>query len=163
MKNNRKFKHLVTLLLILATLMLLSACRKEPVKPKMVAPPVEAPVEEIFDKMDDDEAEQLLTKVRDYAETFEISNVEKDLKAEIKLSVKKGSKSDEAEETILEIVSTFMEIELKKKIAEGLDEIVGRHTEEDILIVYEAMNTTDLVQFIVDYEIERLKMEGYLR
>ncbi len=163
MKKKQIARHLVTILLALVALVLLSACHKEPVKPKVVAPPVEAPVEEVFDKMDDDEAEQLLTKVRDYAETFEISNVEKELKAEIKKAVKKGTKSEDAEEIITVVVGAFMEIELKKKIVEGLDENVGRHTEEDVLLVYEAMNTTDLVRFIVNYEIERLKMEGYLR
>lgn len=150
-------------LLILALILTLIGCKKAPVKPKMVEAPKEAPVEEVFDKMEDEEANQLILKVRDYAETFEISQVEKTLKEAIKNEVPKGTSSETASPQIYEITSAFMEIELKKKIAEGLDEIVGRHTEEDILLVYEEMNISDLVDFIVSYEIERLKMEGYLR
>ena len=144
-------------------LLSLGGCKKTPVKPKMVEMPKEAPVEEVFDKMEDDEADQLILKVRDYAETFEISNVEKTLKEEIKNVVPKGTTAEVASPQIYEIASVYMEIELKKKISEGLDEIVGRHTDEDILLVYEEMNISDLVEFIVNYEIERLKMEGYLR
>lgn len=151
-------------MLMVAVMLSLVGCKQTPpVKPKMVEAPKEAPVEEVFDKMEEDEADKLLLQVRDYAETFEMSHVEKDLKVEIKQVVPKGTSSEEASPQIYEIASVFMEIELKRKIAEGLDEIVGRHTEEDILLVYESMNISDLVDFIVNYEIERLKMEGYLR
>jgi hypothetical protein len=151
------------IILAIASVMLMTGCQKKVVKPKVIEPPKVEVVEEVFDKMEEDEADKLVLQVRDYAETFEISEVEKDLKKEIKKAVPKGSKGLDVEESIGEVVSAFMEIELKKKIAEGLDSIVGRHTEEDVILVYEEMNTNDLVRFIVNYEIERLKMEGYLR
>lgn len=164
MKNrqNRSLLGLIVLLLIF-TMGLLTGCHEEKVvskKPVVVEKPAE---EEVFKNMEEKETAELIEKVRTYAESFDIGTVDKAIKDQIKIAIPKGTKEADAVEPVLIIVDAYMEEALKAKIAEGLNEYVGRHTEEDILMVYDAMNTSDLIEFIMHYEIERLKLEGYLR
>ena len=164
MKNGQNRPWIrVAAIMIFVLVGMLSGCRQEKTVPKKVVVIEKPPVEEVFDNMEEKETAELIEKVRTYAETFDIGTVDKEIKDQIKTAVPKGTAEADALEPVLIIIDAFMEEKLKMKIAEGLDEYVGHHTEADILLVYEAMNTADLIEFIMHYEIERLKQEGYLR
>ncbi len=156
-------RKIVVAILIFSFLVMTAGCKQEKAIPKKVEVIEEPPVEEVFKNMEDEETAALIEKVRTYAETFDIGSVDKEIKNQIKAAVPKGTKEADAREPAMTIIDGFMEEQLKMKIAEGLDEYVGKHTEEDILLVYDEMNTSDLIEFILNYEIERLKIEGYLR
>ncbi len=163
MKNGRNKPWLGIAVIMMVILMgMLSGCRQEKAVPKKVVVVEKPAAEEVFENMEEKETAELIEKVRTYAETFDIGTVDKEIKEQIKSSVPKGTKEADAVEPVLVIIDAYMEEKLKEKIAEGLDEYVGHHTEADILLVYEAMNTADLIEFIMHYEIERLKQEGYL-
>lgn len=156
-------RKIIVAVLIFFILVMTAGCKQEKVVPKKIEVVEEPPVEEVFENMEDEEMAALIEKVRTYAETFDIGTVDKEIKGQIKAAVPKGTKEADALEPALVVIDEFMEVQLKLKIAEGLDEYVGKHTEEDILLVYEEMNTSPLIKFILHYEIERLKLEGYLR
>lgn len=149
--------------LLIFVLALSTACKSEKEAPKKAVVVEKPPVEAAFKDMDDEETAALIDKVRTYAETFDIGTVDKEIKNQIKAAVPSGTKETDAVEPAMAIIEEFMEEQLKMKIAEGLDEYVGKHTEEDILMVYDEMNTGPLIEFILHYEMERLKQEGYLR
>lgn len=164
MKNGRMGpKKVIFLGLLIFTLAVSSGCKSQKEAPKKAAVPEKPPVEEVFKNMEEEETAALIDKVRTYAETFDIGTVDKEIKNQIKAAVPSGTKAGDAVEPALVIIDDFMEEQLKMKIAEGLDEYVGKHTEDDVQMVYEAMNTSPLIEFILHYEIERLKQEGYLR
>jgi hypothetical protein len=140
-----------------------AGCQKKEVKKIILSTPTVVVQKDVFKQLPDEEANILINKVREYAEAFDIGAVDKDIKVLLKSAIAKGSKADDILDEAREVVNPFMEAQLKEKIAEGLDKIAGRHTEKDVLQVYEAMDQESLVDFIIQYEIERLKMEGYLR
>lgn len=164
MKNGRRSPSKVIFLSFLViVLTLATACgpkAETPKKPVVVEKP---PEEEVFKNMKEEETAALIDKVRTYAEAFDIGTVDKDIKKEIMGAIPKGTTAEDALEPALIIIDEFMEEKLKEKIAEGLDEYVGKHTEEDVQMVYDEMNVSPLIEFILHYEIERLKQEGYLR
>lgn len=147
----------------LCFIFLLSGCKAE--KKPAATPVVEKPVveEAVIQDMPDEEAAKLINQVREYAEAFDIGLVDKDIRSLLKTSIAKGSKAEEIREAAHDVVLPFMEDQLRLRIEEGLKSITGSAAEEDIEEVYSYMDPEDLVSFIVDYEIERLKMEGYLR
>lgn len=157
--RNRCFAVGIMLLIALGFI----GCQKKEVKKIVVTTPTAVVQKDVFKELPDEEAEKLINQVREYAEAFDIGTVDKEIKVLLKSTIAKGSKADDILDAAREVVNPFMEAQLKEKIAEGLDKIVGRHTEKDVLQVYEAMDQESLVDFIIQYEIERLKMEGYLR
>lgn len=156
-------KRIVFLGVMILLLIFSTACKREKEAPKKAEVVEKPPVEEVFKNMQEEETAALIEKVRTYAETFDIGTVDKEIKEEIMAAIPKGTKEADALEPALVIIDEFMEAKLKLKIAEGLDEYVGKHTDEDVLMVYEEMNTSPLIEFILHYEMEKLKQEGYLR
>lgn len=163
MNNKRQPRQWIRIGLLLLLALSLVGCFKKEAPAKAAAPPPAAEAEEVFKEMPEDEAKVLTNRVREYAEAFDIGTVDKDLKALIRAAVPKGTAVADSTVLAREAILPFMEEQLKLKIAEGLDELVGRHTEEDVELIFEEMNTESLIDFVVHYEMERLKMEGYLR
>ena len=157
-----RYKSLLMFFVIL-TALFAGGCQKKAVIPKLIEPAEKELVEEIFKDMPEEEANGLMNKVREYAEAFDIGTKDKELKALIKAAVLPGTKLSEAETASRQAIAPFMEEQLRSQIVAGLEEIVGRHTEDDVDQVYASMNTEGLIDFVVQYEMERLKMEGYLR
>lgn len=151
------------LLLVILMVLLSGGCQKKAVVPKIIEPVEKELVEEIFKDMPEEEANGLMNKVREYAEAFDIGTKDKELKALIKAAVAPGTALADAETASREAIAPFMEAQFKSQIVAGLEEIVGRHTEDDVDQVYASMDTEGLIDFVVQYEMERLKMEGYLR
>lgn len=150
-------------LICIFSLLILAGCKKEEA-PKTIAPVEEVKTEEaVIKEMPDEEAAKLINQVREYAEAFDIGLVDQDIRKLLKESLASGSDSTAIREEAHKVVLPFMEEQLKLRIAEGLKSITGSAAEDDIEEVYGYMDPEDLVSFIVDYEIERLKMEGYLR
>lgn len=163
MKSKRKLHRWITIGMLVLLAFGLTGCLKKEVPPKPAAVPKAAETEEVFKEMPEDEAKALTNRVREYAEAFDIGTVDKELKALIRAAVSKGTAVADAEVAAREAILPFMEEQLRLKIAEGLDELAGRHTEDDVALIFEDMNTESLIDFIVHYELERLRMEGYLR
>lgn len=151
----------IGLLLLLA--LSLAGCLKKEAPIKAPAPPKAEETEEVFREMPEDEAKALTNRVREYAEAFDIGTVDTQLKALIRTAVAQGTAVADSEDLAREAILPFMEEQLRLKIAEGLDELAGRHTEEDVELIFEDMDTAGLIDFVVHYELERLRMEGYLR
>lgn len=161
-KKTVLYKSLL-LVLVMFTVLFAGGCQKKAVVPKLIEPVEKELVEEIFKDMPEEEANGLMNKVREYAEAFDIGTKDKELKALIKAAVSPGTTLAEAETASREAIAPFMEEQFRSQIIAGLEEIVGRHTEDDVEQVYASMDTKGLIDFVVQYEMERLKMEGYLR
>lgn len=159
----RSRKSIVIAGLCICSLCFISACQKE--EPPKVVPPAPVVVEEpsVIKELPDEEAAKLINQVREYAEAFDIGLVDQDIRILLRASIDSGSQASSVRDQAHEIVLPYMEEQLKERIAEGLQSIMGSASEEDIEEIYGYMDPEDLVSFIVDYEIERLKMEGYLR
>jgi hypothetical protein len=157
--ENRYFIVGIILLLSLG----FTGCHKKEVKKIVLSTPTVVAKKDVFKELPDDEANILINKVREYAEAFDIGTVDKEIKVLLKGAIAKGSKAEDILDVAREVVNPFMEAQLMEKIDEGLEKIAGKHTEKDVRLIYEAMDQESLVDFIIQYEVERLKMEGYLR
>lgn len=156
-------KKISILVLLFIFALPMAACGKEEVKvaPK---PVVEEKKEEpVLESLPDEEAAQLIEKVRTYAEVFDLESMDHVLREAIKKELSSGVITDETKGLVIQIIAPLMEASIKDKIAEGLVEYTGQSSEDDIETIYEYMNTEELFGFVASYEIQRLKQEGFLR
>lgn len=157
-----KFKRLLGYMLIAVALVVSGGCQKK----EAVKPPAPKPVEKevsVIGKMEDEQAKMLISDVRDYAEAFDIGAIDKDVRKLIKTGIASGSKSGDIRDKASEIIEPYLIEAIKARIEESLTDKVGKATKEDVEDVLSYVDVDQLMNFIVDYEIERLKMEGYLR
>ncbi len=157
------FKKIILVGILIGFGLVNIACQKEVVKkPPVAVKQVEKEVP-VIENLKDEEAKQLISDVRDYAEAFDIGDLDKAVRKRIKDGVKPGTDSTNVQEVAQKLIEPYLIKTLKMRIEESLKDKVGKATEADIEEVLSYVDVSGLMEFIVAYEIERLKMEGYLR
>jgi len=143
--------------LILLCLFLFSSCSKDYVEHEEEIVEYKAKYEEV-EHMDEEEFDRLYSYIEDNIRVFDIEEVHNVLFEDLRKEIDISSKT--LDEDLRLIIEPFFNEWKRKKIESILIEKNIVYSAEDIQKYYDAINIDDVLDFIIVYEKNALKMKN---